>query len=316
MTDIVPANQPAALAERTAYTERIVQTARETIARDLTDDQFMLFAELIRSTGLNPFQNQLHAVVRRDRRTGSSRVVFQVGIDGLRLIAARTGEFQGEAGPQWAGPDGKWNDIWVLPEPPAAARVGVWRKGFREPIWGIAHYNEFAQRLSDGTPTAMWQSMPANMLAKCAEAQALRKAFPAETSGLYVPEEGGAMQHVERAQEERAAAAPPPRRQQQEQPAPAPAKRSGPAAFSPDTQRAMRDIIAYAKANGFPPAVYEDLIGSAPTQTSLARWIESTDDPVQAARQYIDALIKAEEEPDAEQGDADDVDDIDEADAL
>jgi hypothetical protein len=56
------------------------------------------------------------------------------------------------------------------------------------PVWGVATWVEYAQ-VYDGQPTEMWARMPSNQLAKCAEAQALRKAFPAELSGLYAKEE-------------------------------------------------------------------------------------------------------------------------------
>ena len=77
----------------------------------------------------------------------------------------------------------------VNEEPPAAARVGVYRKGFVEAVIATALFREYAQRSKDGYLTGMWGKMPTVMIAKCAEALALRKAFPAELSGLYTPEE-------------------------------------------------------------------------------------------------------------------------------
>jgi hypothetical protein len=77
-----------------------------------------------------------------------------------------------------------WVDVWLANTAPAAARVGVMRHDFQQPTYGIATFREYSQQASP-----MWVKMPATMLAKCAEALALRKAFPQELSGLYTADE-------------------------------------------------------------------------------------------------------------------------------
>lgn len=163
---------------------------RRTITAHLSDDEHELFLEAAQRSGLDPFARHIYPLRKTvyDGTRKESKLTIEATIDGLRLSAERTGKYTGQLGPEWCGPDGVWRDIWTCEEPPVAARVGILRSDFAEPVWGKAVYSEFVQ-LERGMPTQFWANMPSNQIAKCAEALAFRKAFPREFSGLYTPEE-------------------------------------------------------------------------------------------------------------------------------
>lgn len=162
---------------------------REQLAPKASDAEIRVFLALCQRLDLDPFARQIYLVGRWDSRAGREIFAPQVSIDGFRLVAQRTGEYAGQAGPEWCSADGVWRDVWLSDAPPAAARVGVYRKGWAAPLYRVALWSEFQQTKKDGKPSGLWAKMPSVMLAKCAEMQALRAAFPNELSGVYGVEE-------------------------------------------------------------------------------------------------------------------------------
>jgi phage recombination protein Bet len=188
-TEIVPAPPPVMAPGLVTFTPEQLSLIKRTICkpknREATNDELALFVGQCKRRSLDPFSNQIYAIFRWDNREKGEVMTVQTGIDGFRLIAERTRRYLGTEGIYWCGPDEEWKETWLSSENPMAAKVVV-RKlvdGHVAETPGVAHWSEYAVN------EFMWRTMPANQLAKCAEALALRRAFPNDLSGIYTADE-------------------------------------------------------------------------------------------------------------------------------
>lgn len=166
------------------FSNEQVSVIKNQIAVGATDLELKSFIWQCERTGLDPFARQIYFI------KSGGKVQIQTSIDGFRVIAERSRNYEGQTNAQWCGQDGVWKDIWVSNDFPVAARIGVYKKGFREALYAVAHWVEYFPQ-----PGFMHKKMPALMIAKVAESLALRKAFPNEMSGLYTQEEMNQSEH-------------------------------------------------------------------------------------------------------------------------
>lgn len=158
------------------YSDDDLELIRRFVAPNSSDHELAFFLEYAQAFGLNPFQGEIVGVPRWNAKAGKNVMTIQVTVRGERALAERTGTYAGQDPPEWCGPDGHWREVWLEKAPPAAARVAVYRHDWQRPAVGVARYSSYVQLGKNGNPTGLWATAPDLMLAKCAEAAALRKA--------------------------------------------------------------------------------------------------------------------------------------------
>ncbi|WP_424891856.1 phage recombination protein Bet [Streptomyces sp. XH2] len=193
MSEIVKAGGALAVRpDQTEWTPEQGAVLRQSgIDNQVTAEELSAFLHLCQRTRLDPFSRQIYLIGRYDKRQQRKVYTPQTSIDGYRVIAhraaAEAGHALGYEDTLWCAKDGRWRDVWLSDEPPAAAKVTVIRNGMR--FSAVARYAEYVQTNRDGSPSGLWGKMRATMTAKCAEALALRMAFPHDLAGVYTAEE-------------------------------------------------------------------------------------------------------------------------------
>lgn len=183
MSKEIMKNESRDLANPGAFTSDQLDIIKNIFCKDLSDDEFKVFLYTCYRTGLDPFAKQIYPVKRWDSKLNRNTMVIQTGIDGYRLIADRTGHYC--PGPEpTIQYDEKGNVVSATAYVKKQTKDGTWHV-----VPATAYYSEYVQTTKDGRPTGMWQKMPRSQTAKCAEALAIRKCWPADFSGIYTKDE-------------------------------------------------------------------------------------------------------------------------------
>jgi phage recombination protein Bet len=167
--------------------EKQVALIRDLCAKGTNDQEFELFMQVCRKSKLDPFLRQIYCVLWPKDNGRTHEMVIITGIGGYRAMAARDhNDFGGTSAatfsyfdPPSFTPAGK-----RIPE---SATVTAFRKGGIQST-GSAYWEEYAPADLRKPRSDFWNRMPKVMLEKCAEAKALRKAFPG-LSNIFTPEE-------------------------------------------------------------------------------------------------------------------------------
>lgn len=163
------------------------------IPPDTPPAQVAVFAAVCKQHGLSPFTKEIYLV----KYGGTYNVI--VGIDGLRKKAAATGQHGGTDEAVFdKQANGTFRNVadFKPGELPKSCTVTVWRivSGVRCPYTATVSFAEFYPAVVKGQGSGKPAQMPFNMIAKCAEAKALKMAFGDEFSGLHIEEERAAFE--------------------------------------------------------------------------------------------------------------------------
>lgn len=180
----------------TAEQANAIRTALKTSlypgASDGSVDMVLAYCQ---AAGLDPMKKPVHIVPMWDSKAQKMRDVVMPGIGLYRTDAARTGEFAGMSEPEF-GPmvtERIGNRDVTFPEWCKVTAYRQLRTGhiaeFTAVEYWIENYAVKGGKEQDQSPNAMWSKRVRGQLAKCAQAQALRMAFPEAVGSVPTAEE-------------------------------------------------------------------------------------------------------------------------------
>lgn len=174
----------------------LIAVLRSSIYPGATDASIKMIISYCSAAGLDPMLKPVHIVPMNVKKPGSRdtewRDVVMPGIGLYRIQATRTGQYLGKTEPEF-GPDitrklgGKEVTF------PQWCRVTV-RKSVGHAVAEFAAKELWVENYATAgkdteAPNAMWGKRPYGQLAKVAEAQALRQAFPELLGGTNTADE-------------------------------------------------------------------------------------------------------------------------------
>lgn len=175
-------------------TEQDIKNIKSVFPNELSANDFDVFLHMIEKTGLDPIARQIYAIARQTKvKKGNNYewvpvMSIQTSIDGFRLIADRTNCYSPAKPTEF-----QFNEHGKLLS--ATAYIKKFAGNVWHEIGETAFLSEYASN------TNFWNKFPTTMLAKVAEAKALRRAFPNDLSGLYTDDEMQQSKDVEPVQE-------------------------------------------------------------------------------------------------------------------
>lgn len=189
-----------AAAQQQAWSRERVELIRRTICpKGIGEDEFTLFIEQCKRSGLDPLLKEAFCVGRRqnagsrERPNWVTRYEFQPSEAGMLARAERFPDFKGiQASAVYAEDEiivdqGKGEVVHRFnPAKRKGALVGAWARVVREGKLPVVVWLDFSGYVQQ---TPLWAKIPTTMIEKCSRVAALRKAYPEAFGGLYVREE-------------------------------------------------------------------------------------------------------------------------------
>jgi phage recombination protein Bet len=183
------------------FTEEQLRLITDVICKGFTAEEAQFFTQVAKTVKMNPLKRQIYAMKRWDGSLRRDVMQIMTSIEGLRAIASRSKThdgkdcYAGSSRPEYTyDKEGKLMSavVTVIRIVQDKEREFTAEAFYDESVQMAGVYEGQGQnkRKVGERPNSMWEKRPRGQLAKCAEALALRKAFPEETGGLYIDEEG------------------------------------------------------------------------------------------------------------------------------